>query len=284
MSEWENLTSRPGRLYSAAEKRKLIRRLLAIKDKLTWSTLHDHPGIAGRIPSRRTLYRIFNDPENIRIRDATAQQIETLLAIVQDYDAQAAPKIAQSKTAGAALRRVSSTSQEKSREFLEYHAGCFKCIRLTTRSRQILVTHLRVFEQAGGFAGFEHVESIPDEASDLPDRPYRTLAHQGFVLLNDRLVHFLSPYPALRQLTCVTSSNQHFPTMSGILVTQDATRGFPFAARVFVVKTSNIEVSELPESREYGLFELDDDKYGPYLPYIRNSAAADSVLFPVTEI
>ena len=35
---------------------------------------------------------------------------------------------------------------------------------------------------------------------------------------------------------------------------------------------------------DYGLFELDDDSYGPYLPYIRNSAAADSVLFPVTEI
>jgi hypothetical protein len=284
MSEWENLTSGPGRLYSAAEKKKLIRRLLASKDKLTWSTLHDHPGISGRIPSRRTLYRIFNDPDNIRIRDATARQIETLLGLLQEHDTQTAPKLALSKTAGAALRRVSSTSREKSREFLEHHAGCFKCIRLTTRSRQILVTHLRVFEQAGGFAGFEHVESIPDEASDLPDRPYRTLVHQGFVLLNDRLVHFLAPYPAMRQLSCVTSSNQQHPTMSGILLTQDATRGFPFAARVFVVKTTDIEASELPASRDYGLFALDDENYGPYLRYIRNSAAADSVLFPETEI
>ena len=284
MSEWENLTNGPDRLYSIAEKKKLIRRLLASKDKLTWSALHDYPGIAGKIPSRRTLYRLFNDPENVRIRDATARQIETLLALLQDYESQATPKTALSKSAGAALRRVSSTSQEKSREFLEHHEGCFKCIRLTTSSGQILVTHLRVFEQAGGSAGFEHVESIPDEASDLPGRPYRTLVHQGFVLLEDRLAHFLSPYPGLRQLSCVISSNRSYPTLSGILLTQDAIRGFPFAARVFVVKTADIDASELPESSEYGLFELDDDDYGPYLPYIRNRPAPDSVLFPVTEI
>jgi hypothetical protein len=284
MSEWENLTNGPCRLYSAAEKKKLIRRLVASKDKLTWSALHDSPGIAGKIPSRRTIYRVFNDPENVKIRDATARQIETLLALLHDYDTQTAPKTVLSKSAGAALRRVSSTSQEKSREFLEHYSGCFKCIRLTTNSRQILVTHLRIFEQAGGFAGFEHVESIPDEARDLPDRPYRTLVHQGFVLLNDRLVHLLAPYPALRQLSCVISSNRSYPTLSGILLTQDAIRGFPFAARVFVVKTSDIEASELPESSEYGLFELDNDDYGPYLPYIRNSVAHDSVLFPVTEI
>ena len=284
MSEWEDIAVGRRRLYSTAEKRKLVRRLLASKDKLTWSSVHEYPGISGKIPSRRTVYRIFSDPDNIKIRDSTARQIENLLSFLKDHDAQVAPMSALSKTAGASLRRISSTTQSKSIAFLEHHAGCFKCIRMTTSSKQILVTHLRVFKEAGGSAGFEHVECIPDEASDLPDRPYRILNHRGYVLLNDRLAHFLSPYPALRQLTCVISTNQSYPTLSGILLTQDAIRGVPFAARVFVVKSPDIDAAELAESDDFGLFELDDDVYSAYLPYIRNSADTDTVLFPATEI
>jgi len=284
MDDWKKFSGGRGRLYSAAEKKSLVRRLLASKESLTWSTLHEYPGIAEKIPSRRTLYRIFNDPENIKIRDSTARQIENLLWILQNHDAEVAPLMALTRTAGTTLRQISGTTHEASRDFLAQHAGCFKCIRLTTRSRQILVTHLRVFEQAGGSVGFVHVEAIPDEASDLPDRPYRVLTHRGFVLLKSRLAYFVSPYPTLRQLTCLVSTNQSSPTMSGVLLTQDAVWGMPFAARVFAVKAPEIRASMLSENDEYGLFALDDETYSRYLPYIRNDTEPDSALFPAVEI
>ena len=91
MNDWEEFPGSRRRLYSASEKKSLIRKLLASKESLTWSTLHDYPGIAQKIPSRRTLYRIFSDPEKVKIRDSTAQQIENLLWILQNHDAKVAP-------------------------------------------------------------------------------------------------------------------------------------------------------------------------------------------------
>ncbi len=281
---WTRFTAGQNRLYSTAEKKSLTRRLLAKKDQIAWSKVHDVPEVAGQIPSRRTLYRLFKNPNGTKIRDSTARQIENLLSLLETHDADVAPKLALTRNVAAGMRQITGTTRAASLAFLDAHEGCFKCIRLTTTSREILVTHLRIYKQTGGAIGFVHIEAIPDEANALPDRPHRIIEHRGFVLLKERVAFFLSAYPAPRQLTFLTSTNKTTPAMSGILLTQDAIWGRPFAARVFASKCPNLKEDQLIGNEEYGLFSLDDPGYGSYLPYIKNAPSANSVLFPETNI
>lgn len=266
------------RLYTSAEKKKLVKRLVANADKIAWSTIHKNREVASQIPSRRTLYRLFRDPTSVTVRDETARRIENLLVILENHDVQVAPSMALSRTVNTALRRITGTTAEQSRQFLENYAGCFRCIRLTTASREILVTHLRIFKQAGDYAGFLHVEVVPDEADDLSGQAHRMISHRGSVFVTGRQANFFSAFPAVRQLNCIVSSNEKQPTMTGILLSHDAIHGAPFAARVLIVKADEITEDELVGSDKYGLFKPGNKLFRQYMPYITNRVSQHSVL------
>ncbi len=272
------------RAYSVAEKLVLIKRLVDAKEKLTVSSLYDNPDNAGTIPSRRTLYRIFDNPKNHRIRDATAVQIENLLMILEQSESAVASKAALTGDFYAILSQLVSVSRVQNREFLDRYAGCYKCIRLTANSKEILVTHMQIRRRANDIPEFIHVEAIPDEAQGLPGRESRTIIHEGCVFAKHRRAIFVSPFHNLRQMTCIISSNPNHPTFSGLLLAFDAINVFPFATRIFVVKAPEIDWKEIVKSPDYGLFAREHEAYSDYLPYIINSSDDHSVLFPDTSV
>jgi len=272
------------KLYSSTEKRTLIDRLLEVREQMNWSSVSDNLDLIGVIPSRRTLYRIFGDPENCQIRDATAQQIENLLRIIHNSEAEVASAAALAGNFYGTLRRLLGVSTSRNIEFLRRYKGDYKCVRITTDSREILVTHLRILRLPGDIPGFLHVEAIPSPIAGNRQRKGRILRHEGYIFPKDRKAAFVSPSPILRQMNCLLSSNPEDPAFSGLLLTESAAGGLPFVARVFVDRAPEIDESDLLVSGEYGLFKLDDERYSHYLPYVENRPAEYSVLYANTAL
>lgn len=175
-------------------------------------------------------------------------------------------------------------SERSGARFLEKFQGCYKCVRMTTATSQILVTHLRIEEIVPGIPAFSHIETIPDEASQIPGRGRRVLTHEGVILARGRRATFLSPSGSLRQMTCIISANLTRPAFSGLLMSVDAKHELPFAARVFLTWVPDIEESEVIHHPDYGLFSPDDSHYSAYVPYISNAISPDSVLVPETDV
>jgi len=272
------------KLYSSAEKRRLIDRLLEMREQMNWSSVSDNPDLVGVIPSRRTLYRIFGDPHNTQIRDTTALQIENLLRIIHNSEAEVASAAALAASFYGTLRRLLSVSTSRNIEFLRRYKGHYRCIRMTTDSREILVTYLRILRLPGEIPGFVHVEAIPSPIASSPGRQGRILRHEGYVFPKDRKATFVAPGPNLRQMSCLLSSNPEDPAFSGLLLTESAASGLPFVARVFVDRGPEIDESDLLYSGDYGLFSLDDERYSHYLSYIENRPAEYSVLYANTAL
>ncbi|MEM9358234.1 MAG: hypothetical protein AAGB04_18700, partial [Pseudomonadota bacterium] len=217
MQEGDIRRNRAARIYTAAEKKVLVGKLLDAKDKVTWTAIYKNAVAPGTIPSRRTVYRIFNDPDGFRIRDITAQQIENLLLMLQNNEADLATRAAQKRDAYSALRPLCGVSRDANRAFLDAYEGTYRCIRLTTRSREILVTHLVIRAAAGDIPRFTHVELIPDEAQQIPSRnKLRMIKHDGYVLPIGRRATFVSFEGGVRQMSCISSTNSDQPGFSGV--------------------------------------------------------------------
>jgi hypothetical protein len=234
------------------------------------------------IPSRRNIFRILNPDYNGKINTETAEKINCLLRLIEG-DRDFAEK-------NEDLQFYSSTktmigiSADNNREFLRKYAGCYKCIRLTTNSSEILVTHMRVIARHGNIPEFRHVEVIPDEAKGLQGRERRVIWHRGFVFSKFRRVIFLSSERTLRQLSCVISSNPGTPTFTGVLLAFEAINTLPFACRVFITKTEEIADDDVLTDPNYGIFETTDARYEPYMKYITNDVATNDVLMTITGI
>lgn len=272
------------KLYTAREKELLINRLLELRDRVSWTGVYNTDSVSSEIPSRRTLYRIFGDPDNYQIRDTTARQIENLLTAIDGRIDGQEPNPLVVPQLFSLLSQSMALSSQTSREFLERYNGCYKCVRVTTDSKQILVTHLRIHETTPDIPCFTHIESVPDEASAVGGRGRRILMHEGVILARQRRATFLSPSGYLRQMTCVISTNSTRPAFSGLLLSVDAIRELPFAARVFLVCTEEITDDDVIGHPDYGLFEADSQQYASFMPYISNAIDGMSVLCPENQV
>lgn len=273
------------RLFTIEEKRLLVKRLEKAKESVSLSSLYENSDLVGKIPSKRTLYRLLQRLDSVKIHDTTAQQIENLLLIVGNTKAEVASDNILFSELYTSLQQLLRISRSQNRAFLKAFSGSYKCIRLTTKSKEILVTYMYIYGATGYIPRFKHIEVVPDEA-DLPgNRKARVISHYGFILPELRKATFLAFDGQIRQISCQISSNTNQPTFSGLLLTRDALDDHPFVSRVFIEKTEDIShESVVKGSTDYGLFALDDPLYSSYLSYIENIAFSNGALYSVVSI
>lgn len=274
---------RAQKIYSASEKASLIRRFLKQIPNVERSTLYNSDAInPSLIPSRMTLERIIKTGENYSLRQGTAAKLEYLVYLLEEgVAADNTYNVDAVRFQNLCGQFLDITSDEKER-FLRNFSGHYMCVRFTTNSREILVTHLKIWRGSDNIPRFIHTEVIPDEVKIDEERSKRITRHDGFVFAKRRRAIFISPYRNFRQISCVVSSNTNQPAFSGILLTFDAIYTLPFASRIFITRS---EPTETPENNPaFGLFRQDDESYRKYISLIRNDVPQDGVLFPEPEM
>ena len=225
--------------------------------------------------SKRTIVRILKGVKNLRL-----DTIKILKEFIEKYNNNIPSFPSFDDGLHALIMQQMKIGTIANSRKSEKYSGVYKCYRMTVYSEEVVVTGLRIWVDSDSVPRFTHVEKVPDETNVFGDSPDRMLQHEGYVFFKERRAHFISVGGSnVRSLIAVGSSNEGSFHLSGILLSVDAIRKIPFAAKVLIRRVSkDLDVEAI--TSDLGVLPPSDAEVKDIVSYLNNSCPDHGVLRP----